>query len=195
MFITLNLFAQGTISGTIIDAEFGDGLIGANVVIEGTTNGVSTDFEGKYQLKADPGIYTIVVSYIGYSERKMEAEVKDNEITYLDVTLSEGGVELDLDITVVEKMIERSENAILILQKKSDKIQDGISSQEMSKLAISDAAGAMKKVTGATITGGKYIYIRGLGDRYSLTQLNGLCLLYTSPSPRDATLSRMPSSA
>jgi len=47
MFLTLNLFAQGTISGTIIDAEFGDGLIGANVVIEGTTNGVSTDFEGK----------------------------------------------------------------------------------------------------------------------------------------------------
>ena len=194
MFIILNLFAQGTISGTIIDAEFGDGLIGANVVIEGTTNGVSTDFEGKYQLKADPGIYTIVVSYIGYSEKKVEAvEVKDKETTNLDVTMSEGGVELDLDIVVVEKMIERSENAILILQKKSDKIQDGISSQEMSKLAISDAAGAMKKVTGATITGGKYIYIRGLGDRYSLTQLNGLVIPSSDPYRNGAQLDLIPS--
>ena len=89
-------------------------------------------------------------------------------------------------------MIERSENAILILQKKSDKIQDGISSQEMSKLAISDAAGAMKKVTGATITGGKYIYIRGLGDRYSLTQLNGLVIPSSDPYRNGAQLDLIP---
>jgi len=144
MLFTMNLFAQGTISGTIIDAEFGDGLIGANVVIEGTTNGVSTDFEGKYQLNVAPGIYT-------------------------------------------------SENAVLLMQRKSDKIQDGISSQEMAKLAVSDAAGAMKKVTGATVSGGKYIYIRGLGDRYSLTQLNGLVIPSSDPYRNGAQLDLIPS--
>ncbi len=194
MLFTLNLFSQGTISGSIIDAEFGDGLIGANVVIEGTTTGVSTDFEGKYQLKTAAGTYTIVVSYLGYSDKKIEGvEVKEGEITYLDVTMSEGGVELDLDIVVVEKMIERSENAVLLLQKKSDKIQDGISSQEMAKLAVSDAAGAMKKVTGATVSGGKYIYIRGLGDRYSLTQLNGLVIPSSDPYRNGAQLDLIPS--
>ncbi len=194
MLFTINLFAQGTISGTIIDAEFGDGLIGANVVIEGTTNGVSTDFEGKYQLKAAPGIYTVVVSYIGYAEKRMDSiEVKDNEITYLDVTMSDGAVELDIDVTVTAKVIERSENAVLLMQKKSDKIQDGISSQEMAKLAVSDAAGAMTKVTGATVSGGKYIYIRGLGDRYSLTQLNGLVIPSSDPYRNGAQLDLIPS--
>ena len=194
MLFTLNSFAQGTISGSIIDAEFGDGLIGANVVIEGTTTGVSTDFEGKYQLKTAAGTYTLVVSYLGYSDKKIEGvEVKDNEVTYLDASMSEGGVELDLDIVVVEKMIERSENAVLLLQKKSDKIQDGISSQEMAKLAVSDAAGAMKKVTGATVSGGKYIYIRGLGDRYSLTQLNDLVIPSSDPYRNGAQLDLIPS--
>lgn len=189
-----NLSAQGTISGSIIDAEFGDGLIGANVVIEGTTNGVSTDFEGKYQLKTEAGTYTLIISYIGYSEKKIAGvEVKDNEINYLDVTMSEGGVELDLDVVVTAKVIERSENAVLLLQKKSDKIQDGISSQEMARLAISDAAAAMKKVTGATVSGGKYIYIRGLGDRYSLTQLNGLVIPSSDPYRNGAQLDLIPS--
>jgi len=194
MLFTLGLSAQkGTISGTIIDADLGEGLIGANVVIEGTTNGISTDFDGKYQLKADPGTYNVVVTYIGYADKTVEAvEVKEGEVTYLDIIMAEGGVELDLDVVVTAKVIERSENAVLLLQKKSDKIQDGISSQEMAKLAISDAASAMGKVTGATVSGGKYIYIRGLGDRYSLTQLNGLVMPSSDPYRNSAQLDLIP---
>lgn len=197
VFMLLSIVAvlaqQGTISGTIIDGDLGEGLIGANVVIENTTNGVSTDFDGKYQLKADAGTYTIVVSYIGYAEKKIEGvEVKPNEVTYLDVTMSDDAVQLDLDVVVTAKVIERSENAVLLLQKKSDKIQDGISSQEMAKLAVGNAAGAMRKVTGATVSGGKYIYIRGLGDRYSLTQLNDLVIPSSDPYRNGAQLDLIP---
>jgi outer membrane receptor protein involved in Fe transport len=187
-------FAQGTISGTILDEKIGEPLIGANVVIDGTTTGTSTDFDGKYQFNVEPGVYTIAISYIGYNEKKIsDVEVKDGEITYLDVALSDESVELALDIVVSAKAIERSENALLMLQKKSDKIQDGISSQEMSRFSVSDAAGAMKKVTGATVTGGKYIYIRGLGDRYSLTQLNGLIIPSADPYRNGAQLDLIPS--
>ncbi len=195
LLIVMTAFGQGTITGTILDEETGEALIGANVVIEGTTTGTATDFDGKYQFKADPGIYTIHVSYIGYADKKTPGvEVKDGEITYFDVALGDGAVDLDLDITVKAKVIERSENALLILQKKSDKIQDGISSQEMGKLAISDAAGAMKKVTGATVSGGKYVYIRGLGDRYSLSQLNGLIIPSADPYRNGAQLDLIPAS-
>jgi len=82
---------------------------------------------------------------------------------------------------------------LMLLQKKSDKIQDGISSQEMSRYSVSDVAGAMKKVTGATVSGGKYIYIRGLGDRYSLTQLNGLVIPSADPYRNGAQLDLIPS--
>ena len=194
LLLPLFLLAQGSLSGTLLDEKTGETLIGANIVIEGTTIGASSDFDGKYQFETDPGIYTVVVSYIGYNDKKIsEVEIKDGEVTYLDVALSDEAIELDLEVVVTAKVIERSENAILMLQKKSDKIQDGISSQEMARFSVSDAAGAMKKVTGATVSGGKYIYIRGLGDRYSLSQLNGLIIPSTDPYRNSAQLDLIPS--
>lgn len=191
---SLSVFAQGSISGTIIDEKYSEPLIGANVVIEGTSTGTSTDFDGKYQFEVEPGTYTVVVSYIGYNEKKIEeVEIKDGEITYLDVALSDEAVDLGVEVVVKAKVIERSENALLMLQRKSDKIQDGISAQEMSRFSVSNAASAMKKVTGATVSNGKYIYIRGLGDRYSLSQLNGLIIPSTDPYRNSAQLDLIPS--
>ena len=194
----VSLMAQGTISGTIIDEKYGDPLIGANVVLEGTGTGSSTDFDGKYQFNLEAGTYNVVISYIGYSDKTItDVVVKDGEITYLNEALNDGAVELaiggDEGVVVKAKAINRSENALMILQKKSDNIQDGISSQEMSRYSVSDAAGAMKKVTGATVSGGKYIYIRGLGDRYSLTQLNGLVIPSADPYRNGAQLDLIPS--
>ena len=173
---------QGAIAGTIVDEKSGETLIGANVLIEGTAIGTATDFDGKYQFNAAPGIYTIHVSYIGYVDKKVvEVEIKANETTYLDVAISDDAVELDLEVVVKAKAVERTENAVLMLQKKSDKIQDGISSQEISRLGAGDAASALKKVTGTTIVDGKYVYVRGLGDRYSTTALNGTRLPSIDP--------------
>ena len=182
-----------TISGTILDEITGQGLIGANIIIENTSIGASTDFNGKYQVNVDPGSYTLVATYLGYADKSIsEVLVKEGEITYLDLTLSDASVELDLNVTVTAKAIERTENAIMMLQRKSDKIQDGISSQEMSKFSVGNAAGAMKKVTGATVEEGKYVFIRGLGDRYSTTQLNGLEIPSTDPYRNSAQLDLIP---
>lgn len=185
---------QGAISGTIVDEKSGETLIGANVLIEGTAIGTATDFDGKYQFNAEPGIYTIHVSYIGYVDKKIqEVEIKANETTYLDVAISDETVELDLEVVVKAKAMERTENAVLMLQKKSDKIQDGISSQEISRLGAGDAASALKKVTGTTIVDGKYVYVRGLGDRYSTTALNGTKLPSIDPYRNSAQLDLIPS--
>ena len=187
------LFGQGTLSGTIIDEGTGETLIGANVVIQGTTIGTSTDFDGKYQFDAEPGTYNISVSYIGFNEKIVEEVIiTDGETTFLDVAMSDNTVELDLDIVVKAKVIERSENSILLLQKRSEKIQDGISSQEMSRYSLGSAAAAMTKVTGATVQDGKYVYVRGLGDRYSLSQLNGLLLPSIDPYRNSAQLDLIP---
>lgn len=193
IFLPFLLAAQGTISGTLLDANNGEPLMFANVVIEGTSNGNTTDMDGKYQiLNLDSGTYNLVASYVGYQDKKVEGvEVKDGEVTYMDIMLSDQTAELS-EVVVTAKALERSENALMMLQKKSDKIQDGISSQEMSRYSIGDAAGAMKKVTGASVQGGKYIYIRGLGDRYSISQLNGLIIPSTDPYRNGAQLDLIP---
>ena len=61
---------------------------------------------------------------------------------------------------------------MLTLQRKSANVLDGISAQQISRLGDNDAAGALKRVTGISVEGGKYVYVRGLSDRYSITTLN-----------------------
>ena len=70
------VFAQGSISGVILDAETGEGLIGATVLVEGTTKGAITDIDGSFSITGVPsGDYTIEVSYTGYSTKEIEANV------------------------------------------------------------------------------------------------------------------------
>ncbi|MCF8239439.1 MAG: TonB-dependent receptor [Saprospiraceae bacterium] len=185
--------AQGIVSGTLLDANTAEPLIGANVLIEGTVEGASTDLDGKFQFEASAGTHVLVATYIGYQERRIEGLiVKDGEVTKMDFTLSDDAVQL-VEVVVKASVLERTENAVLMLQKKSDKIQDGISSQEMSRMGISSAATAMTKVTGAAVEEGKYINVRGLGDRYSTAQLNGVMLPSTDPYRNSAQLDLIPS--
>ncbi len=196
VFTTMVAGQNGAITGTVYD-EDGFPLLGANVVIQGTTTGSQTDFiEGKYQFQAAPGVYTLVATYIGYSEQIIEdITVATNETTIVDIIFSEDtGVQLDVDVTVTAKALERGEVAVLKLRQNSDKVQDVISSQEIQRLGASNAAAALTKVTGATVVDGKYVYVRGLGDRYSATTLNGLRLPSIDPYRNSAQLDMIPTS-
>jgi hypothetical protein len=189
----VTLFSQATICGSVLDERTAEPLLFVNVAIDGTTIGTSTDLDGKYQLDVEPGTYTLLFSYVGYIDKSVnEVVARSGEVTMIDVSLSDQAVELDINVIVQAKAIERTENSILLLRRRSDKIQDGISSQEMSRYGISDAAGALRKVTGATINEGKYVYIRGLGDRYTLSQLNGLVIPAADPYRNSAPLDLIP---
>ena len=184
--------AQSSISGTISDEDLGEGLISAYVFVENTEKAAATDFDGKYNIQIEPGTYTIKITYIGYADKVVtDVIVKDNETTYLDISMSSGTQEME-EVVVTAKVIERSENAVMMLQKKSFKIQDGISSQEMSKLSVGSVASAMKKITGATVQDGKYLNVRGLGDRYSLAQMDGIILPSVDPYKNSAQLDFIP---
>lgn len=185
---------KGAVSGTVYD-EDGFPMLGANVVIAATSIGAQTDFiEGKYQFQIEPGIYTLVASYVGYAELTLpNIVVKANETTILDIKFSDDeGVELALDVTVTAQALERGEIAVLKLRENSDKVQDVISSQEIQRLGAGTAAAALTKVTGTTVVDGKYVYVRGLGDRYSATTLNGLRLPSIDPYRNSAQLDLIP---
>ncbi len=187
---------QGAISGTVYD-EDGFPMLGANVVIQGTTIGAQTDFiEGKYQFKAEAGTYTLVASYVGYADQLIEGVVvKANETTILDVNFKEdAGVELELDVTVTAKAINSGEVAVMKLRQNDINAKDLISSQEIKSLGAGTAAAALTKVTGTTVVDGKYVYVRGLGDRYSATTINGLRLPSIDPYRNSAQLDLIPTS-
>ncbi|MBC3846040.1 TonB-dependent receptor [Winogradskyella echinorum] len=170
--ITSLSFAQGTVSGTVMDGEFNEPMAFANILVKGTTTGVSADFDGKYELELEEGTYTLVFSFVGYVSQEITGVViKNNEVTTLDIVLQTNS----LDAVIITTTTKRNtENSVLNLQKKSVVVLDGLSAQAIKSSGASNVASAVKSVPGVSIQGGKYVYVRGLGDRYTKSILNGI---------------------
>lgn len=174
VFLTSLAFGQqGKIRGTVIEDESGFEVIGANILVQETGTGNITDIDGKFTIDVDPGVYTLQVSYIGFQTLTIEGvEVKADEVNVLgEIRLSEEGLELE-EVVVKAKAIRTTEAALMTIKKKSPQMLDGISSSLMKLTGDGTAVEAAKRVTGVSIEGGKYVYVRGLGDRYSKTTLN-----------------------
>lgn len=194
IFISIVSFSQtGFIRGKIIDAQTGEPLIGATVVVAGTTTGTITDFDGNYNLKLDAGTYTISVSYVSFETQTFEnTPINEGEATILNATLSEATTELD-EVVVTARARQRTESAMQVMKRKSALVMDGISAQHISRLGDSDAAGALKRVTGVTVQEGKYVYVRGLSDRYMTVTLNGAVIPGLDPNFNTVQMDLFPS--
>lgn len=172
LLISFTSFSQSKVVGTVIDGNFNEPLAFANVLVKNTTKGTTSDFDGKYELALEAGTYTLVYSFVGYNSKEIsEVIVKSGEIVTIDVVLEANS----LDTVVITTTTKRNtENAVLNLQKKSVVVLDGLSSQAIRSSGASNVATAVTSVPGVSIQDGKYVYVRGLGDRYSKSILNGV---------------------
>ncbi len=194
MIIFHGAFAQsGKIVVSIFDAESGEALIGATAMIAGTSTGGVADLDGKATIILEPGTYDLEVSFVSYEKKKITGvEVKAGESTLLNVSLGTSVVGLE-EVVVTAEAIKSSENALLTIQKKSPTLFDAISADQFSRNGDSDVGSAIKRVTGVTVEGGKYVYVRGLGDRYSKTALNGADIPGLDPNKNSVQLDVFPS--
>ncbi|MGN8224291.1 TonB-dependent receptor [Gracilimonas sp. BCB1] len=194
--ISFNLKAQdvGTITGTVVDAESGETLIGVNVVLQGTTIGTSTNLDGQYTIRnIEQGSYTLEVSYISFQKQTITGvEVNSGQVTKLDITLQPETEMLD-DVIITAEAILDNEAGLLRQRQKAISFSDAISAESISSSGSGDAAGALKKVVGASVVDGKYVFIRGLGDRYTSTHLNGSELPSADPNRKSFQLDIFPS--
>ncbi len=175
IFISVSTFAQkGKISGVINDAEVNDILPFANVYIKGTTNGATSDFEGEYALMAEEGVYTVVFSFIGYETLEVnEVVVKAGKTTDLNITMRSSAGALD-DVIITTTTARDTEASVLTLQRNSVNLMDGLASQTFAKIGAGEVSSAVRTVPGVSLQDGKYVYVRGLGDRYTKSILNGM---------------------
>lgn len=173
---SVSLYAQkGTIRGTVIEDSNGEPLFGVTVQIKGTTNGAITDFDGKFEIKADPGTYDLQASFVSFQTVTISGlMVEAEEVTLIDQIRLKEDVALLEEVVVTAEVIRTTEAALLTVKRKSANLIDGISAASFRKIGDSDAASAAKRITGVSIEGGKYVYVRGLGDRYTKTLLNGM---------------------
>ncbi len=185
----------GNIRGAVFDATLGEYLPGVTIAVVGTTQGSITDLDGKFDISIAPGIYTLKVSYISYQSLNIEkVEVKAGEVTILDdIGLEEATVALQ-EVVVTAQAIRNTETALLTIKKKSANVLDGISAANFKKIGDSDAAASMKRVPGISVQDGKYVFVRGLGDRYTKTILNGVEIPGLDPDRNTLQMDLFPTS-
>ena len=192
---SISLYAQnGFLRGKITDGETGEGLYGATVMKQGTGTGVVADFDGNYSLSLEPGQHTIVLTFISYQTQTIEnVDVKAGQVTTLDLVMASAVSELE-EVVVTGEALRDSEAGIMTFQRKSANVVDGVSNQSFKKTGDRDLATAMGRVTGVSVQSGKFVYVRGLGDRYTRTTLNSMTIPGLDPDRNDVQIDIFPTS-
>lgn len=185
----------GKILGKVIDADTGEPIIGANVYVENSNIGAATDLEGRFEIKnLSPGFYNIIISYISYQQAKIErAQVKSEENTILNIALKQNSIELTEEVIVLGERSNNYEAALLNQRKNSIQISDGISAENIKRLADNTTAETLRRVPGITLLDNKYIYVRGVSERYSGALLNNAPIASSEPDKKEFAFDLIPS--
>jgi outer membrane receptor protein involved in Fe transport len=166
--------------GTVRDADSGDRLAGANVLVVGTTLGASTDLDGKFRIEGIPaGTHEVRVSFTGYRTKTVPAVlIKADDSEKLNVRLEpESGAAASFvidDLVVTGERVLSTEIALITERMKAITIGDAISAERISKSPDGSSSDVLKRVTGLSVMDNKFVYVRGTTDRYSVTWLDGV---------------------
>ena len=117
------IFAQkGSIKGIVTDLDNSDPLIGANIVIDGTTMGAATDIQGAYLISSVPaGEHLLKITYIGYEIKEQSVTVNADEELIVDVILASKTIQMQTYVVTASRKRERVEDApaaISVISKK-----------------------------------------------------------------------------
>lgn len=185
---------KATLTGKVSDAETGDILIGVTVMIDGTKLGAKSKVDGTYTIKNIPaGVYNLTYNYIGYKKKVVEkVTLAPGENKKLNVILNADKV-LTEEVVVEAVRTNDNEASVLLQRKNSASVSDAISKEEMQRLPDSDAGQSLKRVSGITLVDNKFVYVRGVSERYSNTTLNGASLTSTEPDKKAFSFDMFPS--
>lgn len=182
----------GNIKGTVLDKQTKEPLTGATIQITGTALGVVADIDGNYTLNVNDGTYTITVRYIGYKDILLNS-IKVKAETLLNFEMESDAQALG-EVSVVAKKKLEGERALQMERQKATLAIENLGAKEMSIKGISNVEEGVKKITGISIASAGQLIVRGLGDRYSTTTLNGLPIASPNPDNKLIPLDIFPAS-
>ncbi len=195
--------AKSGVLGRVLNSETGEPLGFASVgffrtdAVPGTPDaaprGAIGKGDGTYRVPLAPGTYRAEIQYISYQTLKVVGIlVEEGEFTTLDFTLKPSAIEMEA-VEVTAQEVRTSEAAVLAQRKKAPAASDGISSEQIKRTSDGNAAEVATRVTGVSVVGDRYVNIRGLGERYNSTLLDGATIASPEPDRRVAPLDLFPS--
>ena len=183
----------GTIKGTVTDKQTREPLTGATIQIAGTTQGTVADVDGNYSLDVNNGTYTLAIKYVGYKDIIINNVKAGKSDLILNFELESDAQALG-EVSVVARKNLEGERALQMERRKATLAIENLGSKEMSLKGIGNVEEGVKKITGISVADAGQLIVRGLGDRYSTTTLNGLPIASPNPDNKLIPLDLFPSS-
>jgi len=192
-------YGQGIIRGKVTDNSNSAPIPFAKVKIQGVNAGANTDFDGEYQIKIEPGTYELLFSMSseGYIDYKQEVTVVGSEVTIANVTLSKDQKVVEIgEMQVTANKIEGAKTVAADDARRRDEkgATEGVTTEQMKERGVTTAVEAVQMAPGLSVEDGKSIYVRGLGDRYTKTILNGMDIPGLDPDRNSVQMDVFPAS-
>ena len=186
--------ATGRIEGRVVDAASGAPLANARVAVQGTQLGANTGADGRFTLARVPsGARQVTASVIGHQARTLAADVPAAGVARLEFRLSTAALALE-GVVATGTRRRGGLSQALEAQRTATNVVSNLSFEQISRSPDSDAAAAVQRVSGVTLQDNKYVFVRGLGERYSQTNLNGARIPSPEPDRKVVPLDLFPAS-
>ncbi len=195
--VPMTLLAQaGRVTGRVLDAAGALPLGGATVELEiaGVSRTVQTGIDGRFQFPNVPaGTMTLRARMIGYTGKTVTGvTLAAGAVASQDIMLAAQTVQLEE--VVVHAAVERGTVAdALANQRNNVNVVNSVTAQEIARSPDGDAAAVVQRVSGVTVQEGKFVFVRGLGERYTTTSLNGARIPSPEPERKVVPLDLFPS--
>jgi outer membrane receptor protein involved in Fe transport len=185
---------RGTLAGDVIDGANGQPVPKASItIVADPPIQLRSDEYGKYRVELPPGRYRVVVQAPKFLDAAIDTvEVKAGETADGTVVLAAASQVTKVDVQETVSPVAATAESMLQERKLAATVTDGLSAEEIRQTVASDAAGALQKVTGVSVVDSGYVYVRGLGERYSSTMLNNSLIPTTEPEKRVVPLDLFP---
>jgi len=164
---------RGALRGTIVDQQTGETIIGATVVLEGTSKGTVSDINGEFLLRdIEPGTYNIHVRFVSYETVVVEGvSITGGRLARLDVALHQAQTAIE-GVQIQARRVTHTEMSVLASIRNANLVVSGISSQQIRRSQDGDAAAVVRRVPGVTLVDNRFVMIRGLSERYNASMLH-----------------------
>lgn len=183
---------EGILVGQVLSSEDDEPIPQARLFVSGTAIEAVTDEAGRFEVTLPTGEYSVSVLHGEFATRTIEGVVIATDESFtLNFSLPPAGLEL-AEYVVLVPFIGGSISAVLDERLRSASVSEVLGAEQMSRAGDSDAGSALARVTGLTLVGGEFIFVRGLGERYSATLLNRASVPSPDPSRKVVPMSLFP---
>ncbi|MCB9641436.1 MAG: TonB-dependent receptor [Myxococcales bacterium] len=180
------------VRGRVLSQRDKKPVASAQIFVKGQAVEAQADPQGRFQLRLPKGYYELTVIHPSYSTARKKLKIPNPKMTSLIFAMAPASIQLQA-FTVTAPRIVGSTDELMKQRKQAGGVSEMIGAEQMAKSGDANAASALRRVSGVTIVGGRFVYVRGLGDRYSSTLFNGATLPSPEPEKRVVPLDLFPS--